>query len=87
MSMVDPELLDLLVCPETKEPVRLMEPEELAEVNRSIAEHKLKTRGGDEVREPLEGALVRQDGAVLYPVRDDIPVMLIDQAIPLDRPS
>lgn len=83
--MVDPELLELLVCPDTKAPVRLMEPDELAEVNRAIAEHRITTRGGDDVREPLEAALVREDGAVLYPVRDDIPVMLIDQAIPLDR--
>jgi uncharacterized protein YbaR (Trm112 family) len=26
---------------------------------------------------------VRQDGQYLYPIRDDIPIMLIDEAIPL----
>ena len=28
-------------------------------------------------------ALVREDDGVLYPVRDSIPIMLIDEAIPL----
>jgi uncharacterized protein YbaR (Trm112 family) len=29
--------------------------------------------------------LIRQDGAIFYPVVDGIPVMLIDEAIVLDR--
>jgi uncharacterized protein YbaR (Trm112 family) len=29
----------------------------------------------------LTEALVREDGAVLYPVRDGIPVMLIDESV------
>jgi uncharacterized protein YbaR (Trm112 family) len=33
--------------------------------------------------EKLEGGLVRADGKVLYPMRGEIPVMLIDEAIPL----
>jgi uncharacterized protein YbaR (Trm112 family) len=28
---------------------------------------------------------MRQDGQYLYPIRDDIPIMLIDEAIPLAR--
>lgn len=81
--MVDPELLDILVCPETKEPVRMAEPELLERVNRAIRSGALKNRGGAEVVDPIEEGLVRQDGRVLYPVRDDIPVMLINESIPL----
>jgi uncharacterized protein YbaR (Trm112 family) len=36
------------------------------------------------VQLPLDGGLVRDDGRILYPVRDDIPVMLLDEAIDLD---
>ena len=36
------------------------------------------------MKEQIEAGLVREDGRILYPVRDDIPVMLIDEAIPLE---
>jgi uncharacterized protein YbaR (Trm112 family) len=44
----------------------------------------MKTRGGSAVAESIEAGLVREDGRILYPVRDGIPVMLIDEAFPLD---
>jgi uncharacterized protein YbaR (Trm112 family) len=85
--MLDPELLEILVCPETKEPVHLADPELLRELNLAIAERRITNRSGETVGEPLEAGLVREDGRVLYPVREDIPIMLIDQAIPLDDPG
>jgi uncharacterized protein len=30
---------------------------------------------------PLDAALVREDGAVVYPIRDGIPVLLPEEAI------
>jgi uncharacterized protein len=81
--MVDPELLEILVCPETHLPVRLADEALLERINGEITEGRLRTRGGETVTEPLTEALVREDDALLYPVRDDIPVMLIDEAIPL----
>jgi uncharacterized protein YbaR (Trm112 family) len=36
------------------------------------------------VTEEVKEGLVRADGKVLYPVRDDIPIMLVDEAIPLE---
>lgn len=82
--MIAPELLDILVCPESRASVRSAEPELLARVNEAVAVGTLKTRGGDPVRVPLDEGLVREDGLLLYPVRDGIPIMLIDEAIPLD---
>jgi uncharacterized protein YbaR (Trm112 family) len=82
--MVDPELLEILVCPETKKTVHLAEKDLLDRVNLQVAERRLTTRGGKTVAEKLEGGLVREDGLLLYPIRVGIPVMLIDEAIPLD---
>lgn len=83
--MVDPELLEILVCPETKEPVRPADGELVARVNEAIEGGSLVNRGGGPVNDPIDGGLVREDGKLLYPIRDDIPVMLIDEAIELDR--
>jgi uncharacterized protein len=81
--VVDQSLLDILVCPETKQPLRVADPTLIERLNTSIRGGTLVSRGGRKVTEPLTEGLVREDGAVLYPVRDDIPIMLIDEAIPL----
>lgn len=82
--MVDQELLDILVCPETKQPVRLADEALLARLNAAIARGGVMNRGRQPVTELVREGLVREDGLLLYPVRDDIPIMLIDEAIPLE---
>lgn len=82
--MVDPELLEILVCPEAKTPVRLAEEPLLERVNRAISEGRVTNRGGRKVEESIQGGLVREDGRILYPIRDGIPVMLIDEALPVE---
>ena len=85
--MVDQSLLDILVCPETKQPLRVADADLLEKLNASISAGSVSNRGGDRVTISLDEALVREDGAFLYPVRDDIPIMLIDEAIPLSPKS
>jgi len=82
--MIDEELLRILVCPENKTPVRLADAALVDKVNAAIDAGTLKNRGGAVVDEKIEGGLVREDNAYLYMIRDDIPIMLIDEAIPLD---
>jgi len=81
--MVAQELLDILVCPETKQPVRLADAGLLERLNAAIAQGKARSHDGRPVTQPVQEGLVREDGLVLYPVRDDIPIMLIDESIPL----
>lgn len=81
--MIEQNLLDILVCPETKQPLRVADADLLSELNASIEAGSVTNRGGDAVSTPLVEALVREDGTALYPVRDDIPIMLIDESIPL----
>ncbi|HEX8294843.1 MAG TPA: hypothetical protein VF593_00965 [Chthoniobacteraceae bacterium] len=33
------------------------------------------------IEPPLEGALLREDGAMLYPIRSGIPILLAEEAI------
>ena len=55
---VDPRLLDLLVCPLTKGPLRY-----------------------DRARQEL----ISEQAGLAYPIRDGIPIMLVDEARPLDE--
>jgi uncharacterized protein YbaR (Trm112 family) len=81
--MLDADLLKILCCPETHQPVRLAEPPLIARLNQQIAGGTAKNRAGQLVKEKIDGGLVRTDGQFLYPIRHDIPVMLVDEAIPL----
>lgn len=80
---IDELLLKILVCPETKQPVTLAEPALIANINRKIEAGAVKSKGGSQVGTPIDAGLIRADGQVLYPIREDIPIMLIDEAIPL----
>jgi len=80
---ISKELLDILACPETKQPLTFAEPTLLARLNDRIRQGQLTNRRGTSVTEPIDGGLVRKDVRYLYPIRDDIPIMLIDEAIPL----
>jgi uncharacterized protein YbaR (Trm112 family) len=80
---VSQELLDILVCPETKQPVALAGENVLAKVNSEIEAGRLRNRGGDQVATPVSEGLVREDGRILYVVDDGIPVMLVEESIEL----
>ena len=59
--MLDPELLEILVCPETKQPIRLADLEVLDKLNIKIAEGVVSNRGGEQVTENIEEGLIRED--------------------------
>ena len=81
--MIDSELLAILVCPETHQPLQPAAAPLVERLNADIAAGRLKTRGGKPVTEKIDGGLVRADGQFLYVVRQDVPVMLSDEAIAL----
>lgn len=77
------DLLEILVCPKSKRPLELASDDRVAELNASIAAGKVRTVGGQVVERPLEGGLVTEDGTVIYPIVDDIPVLLVEEGIAL----
>jgi uncharacterized protein YbaR (Trm112 family) len=81
--MIDADLLKILCCPETHQGLRVAEPALLEKLNQQIAAGGLKNRAGQPVKEKIDGGLVRADGKFLYAIRQDIPVMLVDEGIPL----
>ena len=82
--MIDSELLEILCCPETKQPVTLVEGETIDRINEKIEAGEVKNRGGQPVTEKIEAGLLREDRQFLYPIRDDIPIMLEEEAIPFE---
>ena len=83
--MIRQELLDLLQCPESKSPLRLADASLVARINRGIAAGTIKNRAEETVDTPLSGGLVPEGRNLLYPIVDDLPIMLVDEAIPLEQ--
>jgi len=81
---IDKELLAILCCPDTKQDVTLAGDDVIASLNARIEKGDLTNKAGQPVREKLDGGLIRADKKMLYPIREDIPVMLIEEGIPLE---
>ncbi|HEU4502371.1 MAG TPA: Trm112 family protein [Nitrospira sp.] len=82
---VDKDLLAILCCPETKLDVSLADDALISKVNDAVGRGVLKNKAQKPVTELLDGGLIRADKKILYPIREDIPVMLIEEGIPLDQ--
>ena len=81
--MIDSILLDIIACPDDGSRLKMAKPELVEEINRQISAGEVSNRGGAQVKETIDEGLVREDEQWMYPVRDEIPVMLVDEAIPL----
>jgi len=83
--MISKDLLDILCCPETKEDVALADQALIDRINSRISAGGIKNRAGQPVSEKIDGGLMRKDQKYIYPIREDIPIMLIDEALPMDQ--
>jgi uncharacterized protein YbaR (Trm112 family) len=79
------EFLKIVRCPLTQSPLALADEPLLARLQQAVAEHRVKNRVGQLVERPLDGGLVNRDSTLLFPIYDNIPNLIPDEAIPLDQ--
>ena len=82
---MDKKLLNILCCPVTHKGLSVARKEVLDNVNKAIAEGKLSNREGTVLEDGLAEALVTDDGKLLYPVADGIPVLLDGESVSLEQ--
>ena len=81
---MDKKLLTILCCPVTRKGLNLAHPDLLASVNSAIGDGRLVNREGAALEQPLAEALVTDDGKLLYPINDGIPVLLEGESVSLE---
>ena len=82
---VDRKLLEILRCPVTKQPVKVLAKDRLSKLNELIAAGDVTHIDGSKVDTSLTEALITENGRTIYRVDDSIPVMLEDQAIATEQ--
>lgn len=78
---MDRKLLDILVCPATRQPLALLDKPGLEVLNRGIAAGAVKRHDGSAQPDPLREALVTRDRKTVYRLDDGIPVLLAEEGI------
>ncbi|MEE9189264.1 MAG: Trm112 family protein [Candidatus Neomarinimicrobiota bacterium] len=81
---VSKELIHILRCPETKEVLVEASESLITKINEAIEKKTVYYRNNLPVLVRIDGGLLRSDGKFLYPVREDIPILLVDESIVLD---
>ena len=78
---MDRKLLDLLVSPDTRQPLTLLDSTGLQALNTAIAAGTVLRADGSAVDKPQREALITADRNHIYRVEDGIPVLLPEEAI------
>jgi len=77
--------LEFLVCPQNHMRLQTAEAVLIERLNRAIAVGKVTNAAGHSVEKPIDDGLIREDGQVLYPIVDEIPILLAEEAIGVDQ--
>ncbi|MGB0646176.1 MAG: hypothetical protein ACPGQS_03315 [Bradymonadia bacterium] len=83
--MLADDILGLLVCPQSKQPLRYGSKKLLTKLNKRIKSGSLTFLSGATINEPLNDILVRDDGNIAYGVFDEIPNLLADEGIEIQK--
>lgn len=80
---MDRKLVELLACPTTRQPLRLLDRAGLEALNRAIPEGTVRRGDGAVQATPVDTVLVTADGRTGYRVDDGIPVLLAEHSLDL----
>ena len=75
------KLLDLLVCPATRQPLALLDGRGLQALNAAIEAGGVVRGDGEPQVAVLREALVTRDRKTVYRVDDGIPVLLVEEGL------
>jgi len=81
MPLPRDDLIAVLRCPVTRSALRPLGLGELRSVNARIKAGKAAHRDGTPVRRALDSALINRDGSCIYPIDDDVIILLKELAI------
>lgn len=82
---MDKRLLSILCCPVTHKGLSPARPDLLKKINTAISDGKLVNRDGAELSGSVDEALITDDGKIMYPVNDGIPVLLEGESVGLNQ--
>ena len=83
--MISEDLLKVIACPETKQDLVIADNEIVQKINDLVEQGQLLNRSKQKVADKIDGGLIqKEDMKYLYPIKDEIPILLIDESIPLD---
>ncbi len=78
---MDRKLLDILVCPATRQPLAKLDKRGLDALNRAIKDKAITRTDGAAQTDAIREALVTRDRKTVYRIDDGIPVLLIEEGI------
>jgi uncharacterized protein YbaR (Trm112 family) len=79
------KLLSFLCCPDDRSELTPASETVVGQINAAIRTGRLRNEAGRLLDETIDGGLVRKHRDLLYPIVDGIPILLRDEAIPIDQ--
>lgn len=83
--MLQSKLLAFLRCPDDRSELTPADDELVRQINNAIQSGRLLNHAGGTVEQTIDAGLIRTRGHLLYPIVEGIPILLSDEAIPLDQ--
>lgn len=78
---MDKKLLAILCCPLTHRQLLVAKSDLLKSLNAAIEQGQISNRDGAVLTGAIKEALITDDGRLLYPITDGIPVLLEGESI------